>query len=170
MSHLRHKSQSNECKWFLGAWWRRHIFSSAVLQGCKGLVDVWLLLLRTTGVHGRVLHTDDKRDAQPQEGQPSDRPHWAPETGRITILKKYYPWSLFLPARLKWRFSAEEGGGQGRLLPGPHLCAVLVPTALQQDSKEDGLRTQRHSALQAVQVRDLKETSKAWRDADVPFH
>lgn len=78
-------------------WWCEHVCSSVVLQGCEGLVDVWLLLLCTAGVHGRVLHTDDMWDAQPQERQPSDRPHRAPQTGRITILTQYYSWSIALP-------------------------------------------------------------------------
>lgn len=33
----------------------------------------------------------------------------------------------------------EEGGGQSRLLPCPHLCPMLVPIAPQQDPQEDGL-------------------------------
>lgn len=52
-----------------------------VLQGGKGLVAVWLLFLCPTGLHGRLLHSDDLRDAQQQERQPSDRPQRAPQTG-----------------------------------------------------------------------------------------
>lgn len=37
---------------------------------------------------------------------------------------------------------------------------MLFPPAPQQDSKKDGLRAQRHLALQTVQVSDLKEASE----------
>lgn len=57
-------------------------FSHAVLHPSEGLVAVRLLLLRAAGVHGRLLHTDDVRDAQPQERQPAHRSHRAPQTGQ----------------------------------------------------------------------------------------
>lgn len=44
---------------------------------------VWLLLLRTTALHSRILHSDDLRDAQPQEWQHSESPQWAPQAGNF---------------------------------------------------------------------------------------
>ncbi|KAG7250970.1 hypothetical protein CRUP_005824, partial [Coryphaenoides rupestris] len=75
--------------------------------GHKGLVAVWLLLLHAAAVHGRLLHADDLRDAQPPQREPPHRAERAPQ--------------------------AAEGGGQGRLLPGGDLRPVLVPPAPQQD-------------------------------------
>lgn len=53
-------------------------FVCVVLQGCEGLVAVWLLLLRSTHLHRHLLHADDHRDAQPQERQPADCSQRAP--------------------------------------------------------------------------------------------
>lgn len=38
-----------------------------VLPGREGLVAVWLLLLRTSGVFGHFLRPDDQQDAQTPE-------------------------------------------------------------------------------------------------------
>lgn len=59
----------------------KHLFSHAVLHTSEGLVAVWFLLLCATGVHSCVLHSDDMRDAQPQERQPAHSSHRAPQTG-----------------------------------------------------------------------------------------
>lgn len=47
---------------------------TVVLQRCKGLVAVWLLLLCAADLHRGLLRYDDRGDAQPQERQPSDSP------------------------------------------------------------------------------------------------
>lgn len=149
-----------------------NVCSSVVLQGCQGLVVVWLLLLHALGVHSLFLHADDVWDAQPQERQPSDRPQRAPQTGQVAASRRWCSsfvnmwWDFWVVNLLhhlnsNWHFlSPEEGGGQGRLLSGPDLCAVLVPAAPQQDSKEDGLHPERCGALWAAQVSDRNRTSK----------
>lgn len=46
----------------------------SVLPRCKGLVAVWLLLLRPSGVLRRLLRPDDVRDAATPEGKSEDLP------------------------------------------------------------------------------------------------
>ena len=127
---------------------------------------VWLLLLRTTTLHSHILHSDDLRDAQPQEWQHSESPQRAPQAGNFLKESKWihsgsansvhYMALTPVAPRYKCRhllsISAEEGGRQSRLLPGSHLCPLLVPAAPQQAAQVDHLLPERYLALWAPQV------------------
>lgn len=55
-----------------------------VLPGCKGLVAIWLLLLRTCGIFGHFLRPDDQQDAQTPERESEDFTERTSETGTYT--------------------------------------------------------------------------------------
>lgn len=52
-----------------------------VLPGREGLVAVWLLLLRTSGVFGLFLLSDDQQDAETPEGKSEGRAERTFEAG-----------------------------------------------------------------------------------------
>lgn len=99
------------------------MLSHAVLHSSEGLVAVWLLLLRATGVHGCLLHADDMRDAQPQERQPAHSSHRAPQTGWDRTLLRF----ILIVIRFRYIVSLElVVFFQRREVAKAVFCLVLI--------------------------------------------
>lgn len=59
-----------------------------VLPGCKGLVVIWFLLLRSSGLFCFILRPDDLRDAQTSERKSEDFSERTSQTGRHKYMER----------------------------------------------------------------------------------